>query len=76
MKLWAVEHICHHFWMLHPPKSDEKSVQLPRDSFVKRNFLQNLYFRIRIKTLYVPAFIFEKRQPTSRSVAASDQKIG
>ena len=28
MKLWAVEHICQHFWvglLLHPPKSDEKS---------------------------------------------------
>jgi hypothetical protein len=27
MKLWAVEHIHHHFWvglLLHPPKSDKK----------------------------------------------------
>ena len=39
MKLWAVEHICHRFWvglLLHPPKSDEISVQLPRVSFVKK----------------------------------------
>jgi hypothetical protein len=43
-KLWEVEH---HFWvglLLHPPKSDEKSVQLPRVSFVKKQLLTKSAF--------------------------------
>ena len=40
-------HICHHFWvglLLHPPKSDEKNVQLPRVSFVKKQLLAKSAF--------------------------------
>ena len=38
MKLWAVEH----FWVgaaANPPKSDDKYVQLPRVSFIKKYIL-------------------------------------
>ena len=54
MKLWAVEHCFHHFWVgatANPPKSDDKyaqkSVQLVRGSSFRSDFLQNPFFNNR-----------------------------
>ena len=48
MKLWAVEHFFHHFWVgatANPPKSDDRYVQLTRGAFIINDVLQNPHFK-------------------------------
>ena len=47
MKIWAVEHFFHHFWVgatANPPKSDDRYAQLSRGEFIINDFLQNPHF--------------------------------
>ena len=49
MKLWAVEHFFHHFWVgatANPPKSEDGNGQLTRVAFKINDFLWNPYFSI------------------------------